>query len=197
MSDASRNSSVGTKRGLKRAALADRIADILLAEGVAVIPLRDLALRLGTSDRMLLYYFETQAALIGAALSRLSERLTSKLSDIASHGPIPPDLLLKEVGAVMAQPAVMRTLAVWADISARGARNEEPFRTFARASIGTWLGWLADRLDLPHEGHRKETAAAILVVIEGIRLIEASAPGSTEGVAEIFARGLESPGERR
>ena len=85
-----------------------------------------------------------------------------------------------------------RTLRVWADVSARGARGEAPFQDFARASVSGWTAWIEKRLDVADSANRKKTASAILVVVEGLRMIELSAPGSTKGAAPVLARAFEN-----
>jgi AcrR family transcriptional regulator len=176
------------KFAARRAALADRIADILLARGLAAMPLRDLAQLLGTSDRMLLYYFATQSGLTAAALSCLSQRLSRHLDKALPAGRLPPPQLLKTLCAVLARPDIARILRVWADVTARGARGEAPFRDFARASVTGWLAWTAARLDVAGEARRGRTAAAMLAAIEGMRSLELSAPGATRGVPQLLAK---------
>jgi AcrR family transcriptional regulator len=176
------------KSALRRAQLADRVADVLLARAVAVMPLRDLADVLGTSDRMLLYYFGTQAGLVTAVLARLSERLSRQLELALPATPLPPAQLFRKLTAIMARPDIARILRVWADVAARGARDEAPFREFAQGSVTGWLARTAGRLDIADRARREKTAAAILVVIEGMRLIELSAPGATKGAIPVLAK---------
>ncbi len=171
--------------------LADRIADALLAEAIAVMPLRDLAQLLGTSDRMLLYYFGTQAGLLAAALTRLSGRLSHQLNRSLPDEALPPAQLLKSLNTVMAQTEIARMLRVWADVAARGARGEAPFRDFAQASVSGWMDWIEKRLDVQDRAARRTTAAAILVAVEGMRMIELSAPGSAKGAMVVLARAFE------
>ena len=180
------------KFGTRRAELTGQIADALLDQGVALIPLRDMAGMLGTSDRMLLYYFDTQAGLVTAVLSCLSERLSQRLDRALPDKPLPPALLLKKLMMVMAQPDIARTLRVWADVSARGARGEAPFEAFSRATVSRWTDWIEKRLEMKDRALRRKTATAMLVVVEGVRMIELAAPGTTKGAAfllgEAFVR---------
>jgi AcrR family transcriptional regulator len=176
------------KSAIRRARLTERIADVLLAQSVAILPLRDLADTLGTSDRMLLYYFGTQAGLITAALACLSERLSRQLEQALPDAALPPAQLFKKLTVIMARPDIARILRVWADVVARGARGEAPFREFAQGSVAGWLGRLESRLDVADRSRREKTAAAILVVIEGMRLIELSAPGAAKGAVPVLAK---------
>ena len=53
----------------QRAALLDGVVEYVLREGVATLSLRPLAAALGTSDRMLLYYFDSRDRLLVAVLT--------------------------------------------------------------------------------------------------------------------------------
>jgi AcrR family transcriptional regulator len=63
----------------RRADLADRALDYVLAHGLLGMSLRPLAAALGTSDRMLLYHFGTKEQLVGEILSRAQQRLAAEL----------------------------------------------------------------------------------------------------------------------
>jgi len=182
-----KNANLSAPPRAKREALTGRIADALLEAGVAQIPLRDLADRLGTSDRMLLYYFDDKADLIRSSLQEISRRLAVTLAN-ATESRSPPDRLLRTVLPLFASPQVDRSMRVWADLSARSARGEEPFVTIGRRSVEAWLSWLETRLAVDDEAERRLTAAAILTIIEGMRQLETSLPTSTEGVATLLAR---------
>jgi AcrR family transcriptional regulator len=173
----------------RRSALITQIADALLAAGVADIPLRELAVEIGTSDRMLLYYFTDKADLVRSSLdemsAQLAQRLGSRLPKRSS-----PATLLNEVIALFASKELSRLLTVWADLSARGSRGEEPFRAIARSSVHWWLGWLEEHLDMDPGIGRRDVAIAILTVIEGTRLLEAFVPNLTAAAVPILSSAI-------
>jgi AcrR family transcriptional regulator len=171
----------------RRALLTGRIADALLRAGVAQIPLRTLAARLRTSDRMLLYYFEDKDELVRCSLREVSGRLAALL---ALPGRMSADKLLGVIVPLFAQPAFGPFMNVWADLASRGVRGEEPFCALARESVRWWLEWLEQRLDLEAGAQRRTAALAILAVVEGSRLLEASVPGAAAAAAGVLRRGL-------
>jgi AcrR family transcriptional regulator len=179
----------------KRTALTKRIAVALLAAGVADIPLRELAVEIGTSDRMLLYYFTDKADLVQASLdemaAELAKRLGTRLPKRSS-----PTTLLDEVSKLLASKELSRLFTVWADLSARGSRGEEPFRTIARSSVHWWLAWLEERLDMEAGVRRRDAAIAVLTVIEGARLLEALVPKLTAGALSMLSSALVGPTTR-
>ncbi len=190
MSPAPRKKSLKlANREEKRSALTKQIADALLTAGVADIPLRDLAAQIGTSDRMLLYYFADKTDLVLSSLNVMSTELAGEL-DARLSARSSPAGLLTEASKLLASKDLSRLLAVWADVSARGSRGEQPFVTIARNSIQWWLEWLENRLDMPPTEQRRDAAIAVLAVIEGMRLLEAFVPDLTDGALVILSRAL-------
>lgn len=173
-----------------------RIADALLAEGVAQIPLRDLAAMLGTSDRMLLYYFEDKADLVRASIAEVSARLGARMVAIAGP-PRAADQVLRNAAGFLSSPEVLPFMRVWADVSARGGRGEAPFAEIAQGSVQGSLAWLEAQLDLDDARERRRVAAAVLAIVEGARLLEMASPGSMGGVTELVARRLKGVGRSR
>jgi AcrR family transcriptional regulator len=179
-----------SKSAAKRAELTARIADVMLAEGLAGIPLRDLAARLGTSDRMLLYYFEDKAALVRAAVTELAVRLDAVLEDHRVTGQRPPAEVMRDTAAFLALPGLRPFRAVWADILARGGRGEPPFAEIARAQIEGAIASLESQLAVDDPAERRRMAGAILAAIEGVWLLGMVAPGSTEGALDLLQSAL-------
>ena len=75
---AQRAGAIPPRGELKRTDLLDRVADHMLATGLDA-SLRPLAAAIGTSDRMLLYYFPDKATLMSAVLERIASRLAAML----------------------------------------------------------------------------------------------------------------------
>lgn len=177
----------------KRLALTRELADIALEEGLSALNLRPVAERLGTSDRMLLYYFGTKAELVAAVLASLTERLTDALNLSKYQGRKNPPELLADAAALFAQPQTLHFMKVWLEVVTLAARHEEPYRLFARQSVAIWLQWLDDHLAIPDSVKRSQLAAAILTVLEGVAMLEIAHPGSTNGVAATLTGALASP----
>jgi AcrR family transcriptional regulator len=180
-----------TKKSSRRQDLAADIAALLLEDGVAVLPLRDLAVRLGTSDRMLLYYFGNQADLVEASLGHLSALLAARLESALPPARLPTAALAAKLARIMQKPDIAPILRVWADIAARGARGEKPFAKFASGAVETWLEWIGARLAVADRGRREKEATAILVAIEGARMLELFAPGVSGKALPLLFRTLD------
>jgi len=172
----------------RRAELADAIATIVLAEGVGALGLRGIAARVGTSDRMLIYYFQTKDQLVTEVLERVSARLALILVRFGQAPPLSPGQFLAQVLQMTRDPEIAPFMTLWTDVIARAARRESPYDRVAPGVVASWLGWIESRLH-PHEA--KGRAAAILSIVEGVMLLETAVPGSTAGVQPFLAGVLE------
>jgi AcrR family transcriptional regulator len=186
-----RNPAAAANHQAKRIELVGRIADALLARGVAQIALRELADELGTSDRMLLYYFEDKEALVKASLAEVSTRLSALLGSGFPDRKSSAAKILRKAIPLFATPAIAPFMTVWADIAARGSRREEPFMTVARDSVHQWLQWLEVRLDFDETAARRDMAVAILTILEGTRLLDSTVPGASKSAARVLLQRLD------
>jgi AcrR family transcriptional regulator len=149
----------------RRDALVDRVADYLLANGLDAGTLRPVARAVGTSDRMLLYYFPDKQALIAAAVARLSDRLLAVLDSVPATAQ-PPDTIALELETAARDPALAPYLALWLDIATRASRGDLFWRAQGQAIGQGFLAFIAARLDLP-EAERPAAARALLAQVEG------------------------------
>lgn len=147
--------------------------DYVLAHGLAGLSLRPLAAALGTSDRMILYYFGTREALITAVLRAVADRLRSLLAAVLPHEPQPPAAILAAALGVSDQPAAPRLLGLWLEVVALAGSGETVFAETAAAVVEDWIGWFAERVAVPTD-QRRAAAAAVLVIIDGLVLFEAA-----------------------
>jgi len=157
------------EKAAKRAALATALGDIVLAEGLEAFSLRPLAARLGTSDRMLLYYFGTKAALIADTLASVSQRLATSLSSASSSSPrSTPREVIGIAVDLLAGPDANPFMALWAEIVARAVRGDAVFQGVVDRTMGAWSDWIVARTEFPAGVDPARSAAAMLAVIEGI-----------------------------
>ncbi|MGY6770062.1 TetR/AcrR family transcriptional regulator [Komagataeibacter sp. NFXK3] len=174
-------------KAARHAALTAEIATIVLHEGLGDMSVRALAARLGTSDRMLLYYFTTREQMILAVLQEISARLSHLLAGHSTGPRLSPGQFLTRVLALAHEADVAPFMKVWTDVIARGARGMQPYDSVAREVVRAWMAWIDSRLTAPPTGAQPGRAAAILSIVEGISLLEAASPGSTTGVAAYLA----------
>jgi AcrR family transcriptional regulator len=178
------------EREQRRLALAEEIAEFVLAEGLGDLGLRGLAHRLGTSGRMLLYYFVTKEQLVIDVLDRIEMRLGVLLAQHISGPPVSAGQFLAKVLELARDPEVAPFVRLWTEVIARGARGEPPYDRVAAKVVTSWLGWIDSRL-APTGKEILGRTAALLSVVEGATLLEMACPGSTAGMRDFLVEAFE------
>jgi AcrR family transcriptional regulator len=156
--------------------------DHVLRHGVATLSLRPLAAALGTSDRMLLYYFGSREQMLVAVLGVVGERLQAQLAAALPAEPVPPPALLQALETALREPGADAALRLYVEVGGLASRGQEPYRTVAAAVARGWLSWLASRLDVPEE-ERAGAAAGVLVLVDGLLLVRFVASDEVAGRA--------------
>ena len=167
-------------RALKRAGLTEQLADTVLAEGLDALSLRPAAARLGTSDRMLLYYFGTKAALVEDVLACLAGRFASFLAGTIKGARIPPQNMVGHTAAAMGSPAGRPYVQLWLEIAARAGRGDPAFTQIAVTIGEFWTDWIVRSVHFPAGVTPRNAAAMMLAIVNGISLLDLSTPAVAE-----------------
>ncbi|MCQ8278256.1 TetR/AcrR family transcriptional regulator [Acetobacteraceae bacterium KSS8] len=161
----------------RRNALCDRICAIVLADGLGAFALRGLAARLGTSGRMLLYYFGSKDVLIRETLHRINAGLQARLSGLDAMPPVTPGSLVAFLLEQSNKPDMAPVMRLWTEVVSAGARGETPYDQLAPSVVENWIGWLESRLVPACRGNGM--AETILALMDGVILLETARPGTT------------------
>jgi AcrR family transcriptional regulator len=167
--------------------------EYVLDHGVSTLSLRPLAAALGTSDRMLLYYFGTREALLTAVLGEVADRLRDVVLRVLPEQPLPPAGVLAASLGASADPEAARPLRLWLEVIGLAAAGDATCAATARAVTEGWIGWLAARIDAPEE-QRRPAAAAVLAVVDGLVMqLHVCPPESAQAAAAWIVRALSDP----
>jgi AcrR family transcriptional regulator len=124
----------------RRAELLDRVANYILSNGLADLSLRPLASAIGTSPRMLLYFFSSKERLIAEALAhiRIREQIDFKR---AVSKPRPADRLesLLRDWRSSASPRREKYSRLFFEVYGLALQNPEKFPEFLERAVGDWL----------------------------------------------------------
>ncbi|HYF46933.1 MAG TPA: TetR/AcrR family transcriptional regulator [Acidimicrobiales bacterium] len=132
----------------------DRRAELLAGatawateNGLATLSLRPLAKALGTSDRMLLYWFGSRDGLLAAIAEHAGDALSLALPAVDPDAPPPsPRAWLDGCWALFTDPGIRPAMALLFELDALGARAPGPARDAARGVGDRWIGVVDDAL---------------------------------------------------
>lgn len=167
-------------RFVKRAQLTEALADLVLAEGLDALSLRPAAARLGTSDRMLLYYFGTKTELMGDVLACVSERFANHLARTTHGRRLPPQNMVGHATNLLAEPEGRAFVQLWLEIAARAARGDDQYTAAAAAIAEFWTDWIVHSVHFPAGTQSRSAAAMMLAIVNGIALLDRTAPDVAE-----------------
>jgi AcrR family transcriptional regulator len=139
----------GTKHAEKRTEIVATLASHFLEAGLGDIGLRRLAEVAGTSDRMLLYYFENKDELVTAVLSEIGRGLAETLGEIVGPTPLAPHRALALLWRTLKRDAFANQLRIWLDLSSQASRGDPLFGAIVSQMAAGWIAWLAAMLDVP------------------------------------------------
>lgn len=157
----------------QRDALVGRLAEWVLAQGLSKTSLRQLAAAVGTSDRMLLYYFRDKAELLEIVLGRIAGVMTLHLTAALPDGQrFSPAELYDHVAELAASAKLRPYMDRWGEMAAAAARREQPFSAIADAIAQGFQIWVESRLAISDEARCHEVASLLIVMIDGGALLE-------------------------
>ena len=172
-----------TRNLARKAELVQSLADHVLSNGLGGASLRPLAASVGTSDRMLLYYFPDKPALITAVLEEVAARMTGLLDAQRGAVPVVTAALEARLMPLVLDPAIWPFMQLWLEMAALAARGDE---TCARVGGGIargFVAWLEAQIANPNPVERSREALRLLMLIEGGVLLNSLGLG--ESVAEL------------
>jgi len=142
--------------GDRRIELLDGATAWVLEHGLATLSLRPVAKELGTSDRMLIYWFGSRDGLLAAIAERAGAGLSLALPAVdPAAPPLTARAWLDQCWALFSDPGVRPGLALLFELDALGARAPGPARDAARGVADRWItvvdGALA-ALGVPDDG---------------------------------------------
>ena len=150
------------KDPIRREQWAQAATDYVLEHGLIGLSLRPLAADLGTSDRMLLYYFDSKDDLVATVLRASTDRATAYINGL------PPSTDLRQavhdLWAAMRTATVARCARLYVEAAALGLLGLEPYASVVREANSLWTTALVEHL--VRSGVRRPLARRAVTVID-------------------------------
>jgi len=167
----------------RRAALLERVVDYVREHGVGSLSLRPLAKAVGSSPRVLLYYFGSKEEMIVEALRAMRDRQKVEFARLNELGGASSTDACKAVWDVMSSPSGLHAFGTFVDIYALALQDPSKLPGFLESTVESWLSFgEAGRLV---EGYTLAQSRAIAtVIIAGFRgfMLDLTATGDTARV---------------
>ncbi|MFG2661637.1 TetR/AcrR family transcriptional regulator [Streptomyces sp. NPDC048425] len=152
----------------KRRDLLDAVREYVMRNGLADLSLRPLARALGTSDRMLLYYFGTKERMVAEALSVFEGRPLLRARDLLETVGSPTDTaglrrFMEEVWRQFSAPDVRASLPLYLEIMSSSVLHPDRYGPVMRDLVTGWTDLLTSVFrDLGMTRARARTQATLL-----------------------------------
>jgi AcrR family transcriptional regulator len=128
----------------RREELAQAATDYVLSHGLVGLSLRPLAAEIGTSDRMLLYHFDSKDDLVATVLRVSNDRSVAELHGLAPAADVRRAVL--ELWTMVTSARLARCQRMYVEAAALGLFGQEPYATVVREANRVWVAALADHL---------------------------------------------------
>jgi AcrR family transcriptional regulator len=148
----------------RRAQTLDAIVEHLIAHGVADLSLRPLAKAVGSSPRVLLYYFGSKDAIVLRALERLRERQSALYDGMRSARFASASEACRAIWRQMSAPASEPVFRLFFEAYAVALRRPRRFATFLHDAVEDWLQFLAGPLRGAGRSEAEARAFATIVL---------------------------------
>ncbi|MET7312265.1 TetR/AcrR family transcriptional regulator [Streptomyces sp. NPDC005134] len=157
----------------KRADLLRRVRSYALRNGLTSLSLRPLARELGTSDRMLLYYFGTKERMVAEALSLDDRRPLLRFRDVRNSAEAPEDAaglrrLLEELWEEFHSPDRQAVMPLQFELMTASVLHPDRYGPLMRDLITEWMDLFTPlfvRLGMSDERARNEATLVVDAIL--------------------------------
>lgn len=155
-----------SKKETKRAEIVVKLATHFLATGLGDTGLRRLAEVAGTSDRMLLYYFDNKEEILAEVLAAIGGGFTETLDAVFGTTPIKPAKVVRLIWEMLKDEASAQQLRLWLDLSSQASRGDPFFGAIVDQMAEGWIVWLSGMIDV-RDTDRRALAVLIMGALDG------------------------------
>lgn len=160
------------KKGeLRKQELQDKMAEHILSNGLQAISLRSLAKAAGTSDRMLLHYYQDKEELMTEVLTQISDNLITILEQ-AQTTPIPFNQLVPHLYLLIKEPVVKPYIQLWLELIALASKKEDPYFSIAKQIGDSFIQYCSELIQADEE-EKEKLAPLTFIIVEGIAMLDA------------------------
>ena len=139
-------------------------------DGLSKLTFGRVAARLGTSDRIVVYYFPSKSDLISAVLLAVGARLQVTLAPTLTSRVAGHIELARTAWPVLARPEADPIFALFFEANGLAASGLDPYRTIVPGLVTAWVDW-AGEFVVGDSEHRRAEAEAAIALLDGLLLL--------------------------
>jgi AcrR family transcriptional regulator len=148
--------------------LLDAIVAYLVKHGIAEVSLRPLAKAVGSSPRVLLYYFGSKEKMLAQAIRRLRERQRSSFGKLRDAQYENPSDACRAIWREMSTPGALAVFQLSLETFTLALRHRRQFARFLSNSVEDWLQFMSQPL-IRQGATPADARAYATIVIAGFR----------------------------
>jgi AcrR family transcriptional regulator len=169
-----------------REQILDDAVAMALNEGLSSLTFGGLAKHLGTSDRVIVYYFPSKATLVTDVLLEVGNRLQQALAGALLEPAKDHQQLVRTAFKVLARDEFDPLFAVYFEVCGLAATGVAPYHDLAAPLTEGWIDWLAKFFTGTTKRRRAE-AEASLALIDGMLLLrQLAGPAAADRAAKVL-----------
>ena len=127
----------------RKAALLDAIVDYVFDRGLSDLSLRPLSVAVGTSPRVLLYYFGSKDELIARVLERLRARQLAGFAQLRERRFESPQAACRAVWEILMNPTYQPFFRLFFEVFGLAVRDRKRYSDFLDSAIADWVEFLS------------------------------------------------------
>ncbi len=158
-----------TKTELLEGALA-----VAREQGLSQLSFGRVAKHLGTSDRVIVYYFPRKEDLYVEVIQALGQELQTRLAAAVPAAPGDHRELCRAAWPVLAHPDADRAFGLFFEANGLAASGVSPFDQLVPTLVTAWIDWVAALLP-GTTAHRRREAELTVALLDGLLLFRQTA----------------------
>lgn len=118
--------------------LLEQVAEYLIKNGIGGATLRPLAKSIGTSDRMLIYYFGSKDALLASAVESIADKIIYAVENSLESKPATPGKFILDLWNLFVHPSNRHAAYLFLEVEVLSLRHVKPYRQIAQRLLARW-----------------------------------------------------------
>ena len=155
---------------VKKEEIAEELSEYIIENGMKESSLKQLATKIGTSDRMLIHYFKDKETLMITIFNIVIIKLINVLNDLVKEKMTIKAFTLF-LGKEMNSVQITKFMKISLELISLSITGDSYYKKIGKNQINFFYEWIYNSLDVEDEVDKSEAASFLLSLIEGTVLL--------------------------